>query len=138
MEGEEIEGGHFGEVRRLRGVILEGEEIEGGHSGQVRRLRGVIWRSEEQTFGQKQLTRQDAVDILSTTLHEDQVKVIKTMVNPPNQLNIATMGLTASEAKKAELKKVEQSFTITKHWTTASKINRSTNHASQPINNSSS
>ena len=32
----------FGEVRRLRGVILEGEEIEGGHFGEVRRLRGVI------------------------------------------------------------------------------------------------
>ena len=31
--GEEIEGGHFGQVRRLRGVILEGEEIEGGHFG---------------------------------------------------------------------------------------------------------
>ena len=29
-------------MRRLRGVILEGEEIEGGHSGEVRRLRGVI------------------------------------------------------------------------------------------------
>ena len=37
-----MEGGHFGQVRRLRGVILEGEEIEGGHSGQVRRLRGVM------------------------------------------------------------------------------------------------
>ena len=47
MEGEEIEGGHFGEVRRLRGVILEGEEIEGGHSGEVRRLRGVILEGEE-------------------------------------------------------------------------------------------
>ena len=30
--GEEIEGGHFGQVRRLRGVILEGEEIEGGYT----------------------------------------------------------------------------------------------------------
>ena len=30
LEGEEIEGGHFWKVRRLRGVILEGEEIEGG------------------------------------------------------------------------------------------------------------
>ena len=29
---EEIEGGHFGEVRRLRGVILEGEEIERGYT----------------------------------------------------------------------------------------------------------
>ena len=27
-------------MRRLRGVILEGEEIEGGHFGEVRRLRG--------------------------------------------------------------------------------------------------
>ena len=34
-------------MRRLRGVILEGEEIEGGHSGQVRRLRGVVFQSEE-------------------------------------------------------------------------------------------
>ena len=32
MRSEEIEWGHFGEVRRLRGVILEGEEIEGGHT----------------------------------------------------------------------------------------------------------
>ena len=39
--GEEIEGGHSGQVRRLRGVILEGEEIEGCHFGQVRKLRGV-------------------------------------------------------------------------------------------------
>ena len=31
LEGEEIEGGHFGQVRRLRGVILKGEEIEWGH-----------------------------------------------------------------------------------------------------------
>ena len=31
--GEEIEGGHVGQVRRLRGVILEGEEIEKGHFG---------------------------------------------------------------------------------------------------------
>ena len=30
--GEEIEGGHSGEVRRLRGVILEGEEIERGYT----------------------------------------------------------------------------------------------------------
>ena len=51
MEGEEIEGGHFGEVRRLRGVILEGEEIEGGHSGEVRRLRGVILEGEEIEMG---------------------------------------------------------------------------------------
>ena len=29
---EEIEGGHSGEVRRLRGVIVEGEEIERGHT----------------------------------------------------------------------------------------------------------
>ena len=42
MPSEEIEGGHFGQVRRLRGVILEGEEIEGGHSSQVRRLKGVM------------------------------------------------------------------------------------------------
>ena len=51
MEGEESEGGHFGEVRRLGGSFcseeiggdhLEGKEIEGGHSGEVRRLRGVI------------------------------------------------------------------------------------------------
>ena len=42
LEGEENEGGHSGEVRRLRRVILEGEEIEGGHFGEVRRLRGVI------------------------------------------------------------------------------------------------
>ena len=34
-------------MRRLRGVILEGEEIEGGHSGQVRRLKGVILEGEE-------------------------------------------------------------------------------------------
>ena len=27
-------------MRRLTGVILEGEEIEEGHIGQVRRLRG--------------------------------------------------------------------------------------------------
>ena len=33
LEGEEIEGGHSGQVRRLKGVILEGEEIEGGHIG---------------------------------------------------------------------------------------------------------
>ena len=32
----------------MRGVILEGEEIEGGHSGQVRRLRGVVFPSEEE------------------------------------------------------------------------------------------
>ena len=37
----------FGEVRRLRGVILEGEEIEGGRFGEVRRLRGSSRRSEE-------------------------------------------------------------------------------------------
>merc|ERR1712020_275306 len=52
-----IEGGHSGEVRRLRGVILEGEEIErghlegeeieGGHPGQVRRFMGVILEGEE-------------------------------------------------------------------------------------------
>ena len=29
-------------MRRLRGVILEGEEIEGGHPGEVRRLGGVM------------------------------------------------------------------------------------------------
>ena len=34
-------------MRRLRGVILEGEEIEGGHSGQVRRFMGVILEGEE-------------------------------------------------------------------------------------------
>ena len=34
-------------MRRLRGVILEGEEIEGGHSGQVRRLWGGVFPSEE-------------------------------------------------------------------------------------------
>ena len=33
FSNSEIEGGHPGEVRRLRGVILEGEEIEGGHFG---------------------------------------------------------------------------------------------------------
>ena len=33
LEGEEIEGGHFGQVRRLRELILDGEEIEGGHIG---------------------------------------------------------------------------------------------------------
>ena len=32
FEGEEIEGGHFGEVRRLKGVILEGEENEMGYT----------------------------------------------------------------------------------------------------------
>ena len=32
LEGEEIEGGHSGEVRRLMGVILEGEEIERGYT----------------------------------------------------------------------------------------------------------
>ena len=42
MEGEEIEWGHSGQVRRLKGVILEGEEIEGGHFGQVRRLRAEL------------------------------------------------------------------------------------------------
>ena len=47
LEGEEIEVGHPGQVRRLRGVMLEGEEIEGGHSGEVRRLRGVILEGEE-------------------------------------------------------------------------------------------
>ena len=31
MGGEEIQGGHTGQVRRLRGVILKGEEIEGRH-----------------------------------------------------------------------------------------------------------
>ena len=40
---EEIEGGHFGQVRRLRGSFLESEEIEGGHFWKVRRLRGVIF-----------------------------------------------------------------------------------------------
>ena len=30
---EETEGGHFCQVRRLRGVILRGEEIEVGHFG---------------------------------------------------------------------------------------------------------
>ena len=29
MEDEEIEGGHSGKVRILRGVVLKGEEIEG-------------------------------------------------------------------------------------------------------------
>ena len=43
MESEEIEGGHFWSMRRLRGVILGSEEIEGGHFRQVRRLRGVIF-----------------------------------------------------------------------------------------------
>ena len=38
-------------MRRLRGVILEGEEIEGGHSGEVRRLRGVILEGEENEMG---------------------------------------------------------------------------------------
>ena len=33
LEGEEIEEGHFGQVRILKRVILEGEEIQGGHSG---------------------------------------------------------------------------------------------------------
>ena len=47
MEGEEIQGGHSGQVRRLKGVILEGEEIEGGHPGQVRRFMGVILEGEE-------------------------------------------------------------------------------------------
>ena len=44
LEGEEIEGGHPGQVRRLRVVIFEGEEIEieGGPFGEVRRLRAVI------------------------------------------------------------------------------------------------
>ena len=37
-------GGFQGWVRRLRGVILEGEEIKGGHFGEVRRLRGGIWK----------------------------------------------------------------------------------------------
>ena len=32
MEGEEIEGGHPGQVRRFMGVILEGEEIERGYT----------------------------------------------------------------------------------------------------------
>ena len=32
LKGEEIEGGHFGQVRRFMGVILEGEEIERGHT----------------------------------------------------------------------------------------------------------
>ena len=36
LEGEEIDGGHSGEVRRLRGVILKGKEIKGGHSGELR------------------------------------------------------------------------------------------------------
>ena len=34
-------------MRRLKGVILEGEEIEGGHPGQVRRFMGVILEGEE-------------------------------------------------------------------------------------------
>ena len=38
-------------MRRLKGVILEGEEIEGGHFGQVRRLRGVILKGEEIEWG---------------------------------------------------------------------------------------
>ena len=32
----------FGKVRRLRWIISEDEEIEEGHFGEVRRLRGVI------------------------------------------------------------------------------------------------
>ena len=47
MDGEEIEGGHSGQVRRLKGVILEGEEIVGGHLCQVRRLKGVILEGED-------------------------------------------------------------------------------------------
>ena len=41
---EEIEGGHPGEVRRLRGVILEGEEIKGYILGA---LRGIILSCED-------------------------------------------------------------------------------------------
>ena len=41
-EGEETEGGHFGQVKRSRGVILEGVDIERGHFWKVGRLRGVI------------------------------------------------------------------------------------------------
>ena len=33
--------GDFGQVRRLRGVVLGSEEIEEGHFGQVGRIRGV-------------------------------------------------------------------------------------------------
>ena len=33
IERLRLMGGNYGEVRRLRGVILEGEEIEGGHFG---------------------------------------------------------------------------------------------------------
>ena len=41
LEGEEIEGGHFGQVRCLRGrgSFWASEEFEGGHFGQVRGLR---------------------------------------------------------------------------------------------------
>ena len=31
-------------MRRLREVILEGGEIEGVHFGEVRRLRGAFWK----------------------------------------------------------------------------------------------
>ena len=44
--GEEIEGGHSGEVRRLRWVILEGEEIEVCHTmaeGPQLAKRACLW-----------------------------------------------------------------------------------------------
>ena len=52
-----LRGGHFGQVKRLRGVILEGVgierghfleggEIEGGDLGQVRIFRGGFFTAE--------------------------------------------------------------------------------------------
>ena len=37
-------------MRRLKGVILEGEEIEGGHFCQVRRLYIYIFNSKSETL----------------------------------------------------------------------------------------
>ena len=43
MEGEEIEGGHFGQVRRLRGVILEGEVMVDPYPGLPRKLAEIYF-----------------------------------------------------------------------------------------------
>ena len=40
-------------MRKLKAVVLNGEEIEGGHFGQVSRLAGIVLESEEIYGGRK-------------------------------------------------------------------------------------
>ena len=69
-------------------------------------------RVQEQTFGPAQATQREAVDVLqnTTAITEREAEEIRNRINKPNQINIATMGLTASEAMRVKFEKSEQSL----------------------------